>query len=74
MFYQVVDKKDVTVFVDGSYYPKTGVGKNVTNYVETSGSSMIAYALMKGYHLNLFDKAMYDKGVEIFNGICKKSI
>lgn len=72
MFYQVVDKKDVTVFVDGSYYPKTGVGKNVTNYVETSGSSMIAYALMKGYHLNLFDKAMYDKGVEIFNGICKK--
>lgn len=73
MFYQVVDKKDITVYVS-DFYLGEGRGRNITNYVETSGSSMISYALMKGYHLGILDKNMYDKGVEIFNGICKNSL
>ena len=42
------------------------------NYLETSGSSMIAYALLKGSRLNVLDKSYQEKGIEIFNGICKK--
>ena len=42
------------------------------NYLETSGSSMVAYALLKGARLNVLDKSYQEKGIEIFNGICKK--
>lgn len=42
------------------------------NYLETSGSSMIAYALLKGARLNVLDKSYQEKGKEIFEGICNK--
>lgn len=42
------------------------------NYLETSGSSMIAYALLKGARLNVLDKTYQIKGKEIFEGICNK--
>ena len=42
------------------------------NYLETSGSSMIAYALLKGARLNVLDKSYQAKGKEIFEGICRK--
>lgn len=42
------------------------------NYPETSGSAMIAYAMMKGARLGLVDKRFAKVGEEIFNGICKK--
>ena len=42
------------------------------NYLETSGSSMIAYALLKGSRLNVLDKSYQQKGLDVFNGICKR--
>ncbi len=42
------------------------------NYLETSGSAMIAYALMKGARLGLIDKRFAKLGEEIFDGICKE--
>ena len=42
------------------------------NYLETSGSSMIAYALLKGARLNVLDESYRQKGKEIFEGICNK--
>ena len=42
------------------------------NYLETSGSSMIAYALLKGARLNVLDKSYRNIGLEVFNGICNK--
>jgi unsaturated rhamnogalacturonyl hydrolase len=42
------------------------------NYLETSGSSMIAYAMMKGARLGLLDKRFAQVGKEVFNGICKQ--
>lgn len=42
------------------------------NYPETSGSAMIAYAMMKGARLGVVDKRFADTGKRIFNGICKK--
>ncbi len=42
------------------------------NYLETSGSAMIAYAMMKGARFGYLDKRYAKLGEEVFNGICKK--
>jgi unsaturated rhamnogalacturonyl hydrolase len=40
------------------------------NYLETSGSAMIAYAMMKGARLGIVDKRFASVGQQVFNGIC----
>lgn len=40
------------------------------NYPETSGSAMIAYALMKGARLGILDGRYGRKGSEVLDGIC----
>lgn len=42
------------------------------NYLETSGSAMIAYAMMKGARLGFVDKKYSVLGKSIFDGICKE--
>ncbi len=42
------------------------------NYLETSGSAMLAYAMMKGARLGLVDKRFAKVGEEVFNGICRQ--
>ncbi|MDE6105409.1 MAG: glycoside hydrolase family 88 protein [Clostridia bacterium] len=42
------------------------------NYLETSGSAMIAYAMMKGARLGFVDKKFATVGEQVFNGICKE--
>ena len=42
------------------------------NYLETSGSAMIAYAMMKGARLGLVDKRFAVTGRRIFEGICRE--
>ena len=42
------------------------------NYAETSGSAMIAYAMMKGARLGYVDKRFAKVGEQVFNGICDK--
>lgn len=42
------------------------------NYLETSGSSMIAYAILKGVRLKALPERYKKIGLEIFNGICNK--
>ena len=39
------------------------------NYLETSGSAMIAYALMKGARLGVLDRALGEEGSRILDGI-----
>ncbi len=40
------------------------------NYLETSGSSMIAYAILKGVRLKALPSRYKELGLDIFNGIC----
>jgi len=40
------------------------------NYLETSGSAMIAYAILKGTRLGLLNTTYLQRGIEIFDGIC----
>lgn len=59
--------------------PETGMfwqvidrGGDEGNYLETSGSSMIAYAMMKGARLGVIDKKYSEMGKKTFDGICRK--
>ncbi|MBE6137434.1 MAG: hypothetical protein E7176_03465 [Erysipelotrichaceae bacterium] len=83
MFYQLIDKGNNTFTVEGKYlekfknekYKKDGlyVDASISNYVESSGSSMIAYAIMKASNLGYIDSSYLQKGKEIFEGICNHS-
>ena len=42
------------------------------NYLETSGSAMIAYAMMKGARLKVVDGRFAKVGKKVFDGICRK--
>ncbi len=42
------------------------------NYLETSGSAMIAYAMMKGARLGIVDRRFAQVGKQVFDGICEK--
>ena len=42
------------------------------NYLETSGSAMIAYACLKGARLHALPERYSKIGLDIFNGICDK--
>ncbi len=56
----------------GMFYQVIDQGGREGNYLETSGSSMIAYAMMKGARLNVIDKKYSDFGKKTFDGICQK--
>ena len=42
------------------------------NYLETSGSAMIAYACLKGARLHALPERYREIGLDIFNGICNQ--
>ncbi|MDE6731818.1 MAG: glycoside hydrolase family 88 protein [Oscillospiraceae bacterium] len=56
----------------GMYYQVIDCGGREGNYLETSGSSMIAYAMMKGARLGVLDKKYAEAGRKTFDGICRK--
>lgn len=56
----------------GMYYQVVDQGGREGNYLETSGSSMIAYAMMKGARLGVIDEKYAAMGKNTFDGICEK--
>lgn len=56
----------------GMYYQVVDCGGRDGNYLETSGSSMIAYAMMKGARLGVIDRKYAAEGKKTFDGICNK--
>lgn len=44
------------------------------NYIETSGSAMVSYALLKGARLGMLSSDYAQKGAEIFNGIVENKM
>lgn len=54
------------------FYQVIDQGAREGNYLETSGSAMIAYAMMKGARLGIIDKRFADVGKQVFDGICTK--
>ena len=78
MFYQVVDKKGESANVSYDKYLKY-LNKNYTedtvidNYLESSGSSLIAYSILKGCKLGILDEKYKQIGTDIFNGVLNHS-
>lgn len=54
------------------FYQVIDQGGREGNYLETSGSAMIAYAMMKGARLGIIDKRFAAVGKQVFDGICSK--
>ena len=54
------------------YYQVVNLPSKEGNYLETSGSSMIAYAMMKGARIGVLDERFAALGKATFDGICKK--
>lgn len=44
------------------------------NYVETSGSAMIAYSILKGTRMGILPERYFKIGLEIFDGICNNKL
>lgn len=54
------------------FYQVIDQGGREGNYLETSGSAMIAYAMMKGARLGIVDKRFAQVGKAVFDGICAR--
>ena len=52
------------------FYQVVDQGDKEGNYLESSGSSMVAYAILKGVRLGVLDASYKDVGLDIFQGIC----
>ena len=56
----------------GLYWQVVDQGGREGNYLETSGSSMLAYAMLKGVRLGALEKEYAAKGQKTFRGIVEK--
>ena len=73
IFRTTIDGLEGYIDHDGDmFYQVIDQGARQGNYLETSGSAMIAYAMMKGARLGIIDKRFAAVGKRVFDGICKK--
>lgn len=56
----------------GMWYQVVDQGGRERNYLETSGSSIMAYAIFKGIRLGFLPESYYAAGEKAFNGICER--
>lgn len=56
----------------GMWYQVVNVGGMDKNYLETSGSSIMAYALLKGVRLGVLPESYAEYGKKAFEGICNR--
>ena len=78
MFYQLIDKGNQSYLVSYDKYLKYlnnsyTSDTTISNYLESSGSSMIAYTMMKAARLNYIDNKYLSLGKKSFEGICNHS-
>lgn len=57
---------------EGMWYQVPNYPGREKNYLETSGSSIMAYCLLKGSRLGFLPKSYAEYGKKAFNGICEK--
>lgn len=56
----------------GLWYQLPALGGKEPNYLETSGSSIMAYCLLKGVRLGFLPESYREFGLKAFNGVCDK--
>lgn len=55
----------------GMWHQVVNRGRISPNYLETSGSAIFAYAIMKSVRLGFLDPSYFDYGKKAFDGICR---
>lgn len=55
----------------GMWYQVVNRGRISPNYLETSGSAIFAYAIMKSVRLGFLEPSYFDYGKKAFDGICR---
>ena len=58
----------------GLWYQVIDKGSQEYNYIETSGSAAMSYALMKGYNIGIADIDYYSEGLEVFRSLCDNKL
>ncbi len=56
----------------GMWYQLPALGEREPNYLETSGSAIMAYSLLKGVRLGFLSESYGEQGRKAFDGICKR--
>ncbi len=56
----------------GMWYQVVDQGDREGNYLETSGTSIFAYAILKGVRLGYLPKEYYAYGAKAFDGVCER--
>lgn len=56
----------------GMWYQVVNLGGKEKNYLETSGSAIMAYSLLKGTRLGFLPEKYREHGKKAFDGICEK--
>ena len=56
----------------GMWYQVVNYGGMDKNYLETSGSAIMAYSMLKGYREGYLDEKFKEAGFRAFDGICDK--
>ena len=72
IFSDLIDSITAFRHESGLYYQVVDQGDREGNYLETSGSSMIAYAQLKGARIGVLDKKYISLGKQTFDGICER--
>lgn len=65
---------DMLKFQDesGMWYQLPALGGREPNYLETSGSAIMAYSLLKGVRLGFLPETYREPGLKAFRGICDR--
>ncbi len=56
----------------GMWYQVVDMGDREPNYLETSGSAIMAYCLLKGVRFGVLPESYREYAIKAFNGICDK--
>ncbi len=71
-FYELMETVAVYQHESGMWYQVINMGDREGNYLETSGSAIMAYAMLKGVRLGLLEEKYAQLGRKAFDGICEK--
>ena len=72
IFYDLIDSAADFRDESGLYWQVVDKPGKEGNYLETSGSSMLAYAMLKGARLGVIDQKYRELGKATFDGICER--
>ena len=56
----------------GMWYQCPALGDREPNYLETSGSSILAFCILRGVRLGFLPESYREYGIKAFNGVCEK--